>query len=93
MDNQRLLVWAAFGLLAWLTYQQWINDYSPSAPSLTAPVSDDTLLPAREHDELPTLPDVSSGFAAGEVAPELPEITAPAPAAGLRRLRTDCCAR
>ncbi len=89
MDNQRLLVWAAFGLLAWLTYQQWINDYSPSAPSLTAPVSDETLLPAREDDELPTLPDVSSDIAAGEVAPELPEITAAEPAAGLIRVSTD----
>ncbi len=29
MDNQRLLVWGLFGLLAWLTYQTWIQDYAP----------------------------------------------------------------
>ena len=29
MDNQRLLVWAAFGLLAFMTYQAWLQDYGP----------------------------------------------------------------
>ena len=29
MDNQRLLVWAAFGLLLWFAYQTWMQDYGP----------------------------------------------------------------
>ena len=38
MDNQRLLVWAAFGMLAFMTYQAWLQDYAPaSAPEIVAP--------------------------------------------------------
>ena len=29
MDNQRLLVWATFGILLWFTYQTWLQDYGP----------------------------------------------------------------
>ena len=29
MDNQRLLIWSFFGLLCWLTYQTWLQDYAP----------------------------------------------------------------
>ena len=29
MDNQRLLIWSFFGLLCWLTYQTWLQDYTP----------------------------------------------------------------
>ena len=29
MDNQRLLIWTTFGLLLWLTYQAWQQDYGP----------------------------------------------------------------
>ena len=36
MDNQRLLVWAFFGLMAWITYQTWMQDYGPKpAPPAT----------------------------------------------------------
>ncbi len=29
MDNQRLLIWAVFGMLAWVTWQQWTKDFGP----------------------------------------------------------------
>ncbi len=29
MDNQRLLTWALFGMMAWLSYQAWMLDYGP----------------------------------------------------------------
>ena len=29
MDNQRLLPWAFFGLMAFFTWQQWMQDYAP----------------------------------------------------------------
>lgn len=28
MDNQRLLIWGFFGLLGWITYQTWTQDYA-----------------------------------------------------------------
>jgi len=55
MDNQRLLIWAFFGLMAWITYQTWMQDYGPravevaaeqneaSAPGAAAPGIDDDL--------------------------------------------------
>ena len=76
MDNQRLLVWAAFGLLVWFTYQQWRQDYGslPGAP--VAPVSEQTLSPATQDSELPALPDTTIDAPVMEVAPELPQVAA-----------------
>ena len=37
MDNQRLLVWAAFGVLLWLAYQTWMQDYGPAPVPATQP--------------------------------------------------------
>ena len=36
MDNQRLLIWATFALLAWMTYTAWMQDYGPK-PVVAAP--------------------------------------------------------
>ena len=71
MDNQRLVIWAVFGLLAWMTYQAWQQDYAPaplsaaSAPASTANnVGDD-------DPGLPELgPDVGDGASAVD-APSL----------------------
>jgi len=62
MDNQRLLIWAFFGLMCWITYQTWVEAYAPkpvAAPQatsetaeLTAPPPDDSQLP-----ELSVSPD------------------------------------
>ncbi len=89
MDNQRLLVWAAFGLLVWFTYQAWIQDYHRSATEPTAPLSEEPLLPVREDDQLPALPDAAADAAEPGLAPELPDISAAEPAAGLIRVSTD----
>jgi len=44
MDNQRLLIWAFFGMMVWLTYQAWMQDYGPrpeAAPTtVTQPVAE-----------------------------------------------------
>ena len=58
MDNQRLLVWAAFGLMAWFTYQAWMQDYGPppaqpNMPAATEPVTQ----PPADDDNLPALPE------------------------------------
>jgi len=71
MDNQRLLIWATFGLLAWMTYQAWLEDYAPE-PAAEAPVAAETPLPATPGDTtLPALPAASAD------APSLADATAP----------------
>lgn len=58
MDNQRLLVWAAFGLMLWFTYQAWMQDYGPQpaarpdVPTAAAPTDE-----APPPDDLPDLID------------------------------------
>jgi YidC/Oxa1 family membrane protein insertase len=39
MDNQRLLIWAFFGLMAWMTYQAWMQDYGPKPTPVTEQTS------------------------------------------------------
>ena len=57
MDNQRLLIWASFGLLAWMTYQAWLQDYSPT-PAVTDPPTQDEIAapPPTGETALPSLP-------------------------------------
>ncbi|MFV2035763.1 MAG: membrane protein insertase YidC, partial [Halocynthiibacter sp.] len=66
MDNQRLLFWAIFGVLAWMTYQAWVQDYGTTpAPAPTAVVA-----PAEPLDT--SLPALSDNVAAPDVPGELP---------------------
>lgn len=39
MDNQRLVIWAVFGLLAWMTYQAWQQDYAPAPQPAASPAA------------------------------------------------------
>ena len=56
MDNQRLMVWAAFGLMAWFTYQAWLMDYGPRAATGNAPAAtEQTVAPPPGDGELPPL--------------------------------------
>ena len=90
MDSQRLLVWAFFLLLAWMTWQTWQRDYGPQPP---APVADTTStltaapdMPAATDDDLPTISADDAGVAPvvrGEVGAEA------APAAQLITVSTD----
>ena len=84
MDNQRLLIWAIFAFLAWITYQTWVQEYGPkpvtpvaeqagevvSAPGITA--ADDEL-PAiadvAQTDALPGSPDIAAEPVANSSAP------------------------
>jgi YidC/Oxa1 family membrane protein insertase len=84
MDNQRLLIWAIFAFLAWITYQTWVQEYGPkpvtpvaeqagevvSAPDITA--ADDEL-PAiadvTQPDALPGSPDIAAEPVANSSAP------------------------
>ena len=70
MDNQRLLVWGAFALLLWFTYQAWMQDYGP-APIQPAVVSDpaDSSSPEAAVDSisLPELGDAPADEPAGSL--------------------------
>jgi YidC/Oxa1 family membrane protein insertase len=89
MDNQRLLVWAAFGLLAWFTYQQWVMDNAPAATEPARAVSEEALSPVTEDDELPALPETSPDTQAPELSPALPETSVMVQPAGIIRVSTD----
>jgi len=62
MDNQRLLVWAAFGLLVFMTYQTWLQDHA--APPAAQPVASPVASPgaaAGDQGRLPGLPGTETG--------------------------------
>ena len=65
MDNQRLLAWAFFALMAWMTYQTWVMDYAPKpepaqvdSPALSSPqgAASETA-DAAVDEELPEISD------------------------------------
>ena len=79
MDNQRLLIWAFFGLMAWMTYQAWVQDHAPRtqpAAQAGAPAQQDRSLPAPANSadlprpgtaaDAPTLPGESVAAAQGD---------------------------
>ena len=67
MDNQRLLVWATFGILLWFTYQTWMQDYGP-APVTAAPPADTDQAPTAPTEDQLTLPEL--GDVGGEPVDE-----------------------
>jgi YidC/Oxa1 family membrane protein insertase len=56
MDNQRLLIWATFGLLLWMTYQAWVQDYGPPTAARQPATADEQLAPLGDTPGLPALP-------------------------------------
>ncbi|MEM1175363.1 MAG: membrane protein insertase YidC [Pseudomonadota bacterium] len=85
MDNQRLLTWGLFIMMAWFTYQTWQLDYNTPEP--VAVEAADGLADALPSQELP---DVSSDLP--EVDGDTSEVAAPvevATAADVVRVTTD----
>ena len=88
MDNQRLLIWATFGMLAWLTYQAWQADYAVAPAVETQAATEETTAPPGGIDSLPTLPDAAANSApAAQQAPSLDVELEPTPQAGTRVVR------
>jgi len=86
MDNQRLLIWALFAFLAWITYQTWVADYSPKPTQPVAEQAGEALdapgvgaldeeLPAISDsgtpDALPSTPDMAAEPATKSSAPTI----------------------
>jgi YidC/Oxa1 family membrane protein insertase len=72
MDNQRLLVWAGFGILLWLTYQTWMQDYGP-VPVPAEQIADNETASPPPTDEQLALPELgASGEQPDEPATALP---------------------
>jgi len=57
MDNQRLLIWAFFLLMAWMTYQTWMQDYGPqpAAPAEQSDPATDEVVAPDIGDDLPEI--------------------------------------
>ena len=71
MDNQRLLIWAFFGLMGWITYQTWVQDYGPKPAAVVEQSTGET-----EQVELPgeaELPQLDDSVDATVDAPALSE--------------------
>ncbi len=65
MDNQRLLIWAFFLLMAWLTWQAWQEDYGPKPQQ---PV-------VEQGEELTAAPEQAATGEATPASDDLPEIS------------------
>ena len=68
MDNQRLFIWAIFGVLLWMNYQAWVEMFEPAPSAAPAEAS----APAAAIDA--ELPALSAGdLAADDSIPVAPE--------------------
>jgi len=67
MDNQRLLPWALFGMMAWLSYQAWMQDYGPKPAEIPATTEEPAL--DAPDDALPQLTDTGTDIDAPDVLP------------------------
>jgi YidC/Oxa1 family membrane protein insertase len=90
MDNQRLLVWAAFGLMLWFTYQAWVQDYGvkPAPQSQSRPAAEGVASPPEDPAHLPDLPSGDVTQPQLESTPSLPGDDASG-ASGVVRVVTD----
>ena len=82
MDNQRLFIWAIFGVLAWMTYQAWVEKYAPppaqtpDAVSAPAEQPDAGLPNLSDAVPMPAAPDGATG-GVPTLEPQAPTAAAP----------------
>ncbi len=93
MDNQRLLIWAFFGLMVWMTYQTWVQDYGPKPAPVVSdqakePGAPPATTPPALDDDLPEISDPAAPTSLPPAASTAPESVA-APAAPGIRVTTD----
>jgi YidC/Oxa1 family membrane protein insertase len=88
MDNQRLLIWAIFGLMAWMTYQAWILDYAPT-PVVAPAVSEAPIDDPATADILPELFDETVNAPSGLITSDEPGDAQLSTSAATVRVTTD----
>ena len=88
MDNQRLLVWAAFGLMLWFTYQAWMQDYGARPVPASQPTEESVARPPQAEADLPALPEPDAAAPELEAAPG-PAVTDTAGGSAIVRVVTD----
>jgi len=87
MDNQRLLIWAFFILMGWMTWQTWQRDYGPQPVQPVAETTDEVVAaPDAATDSVPALDTTGDALPA---TPEVIEEVAAMEAAPTIRVRTD----
>jgi YidC/Oxa1 family membrane protein insertase len=83
MENQRLFVWAALGLVLWLNYIAWERDYAPPPAPAAQVATPATPGQPAAPEALPDLPAADGAPAApstqAPAGPEAPVATAAAP--------------
>ena len=70
MDNQRLLIWAFFLLMCWMTWTAWQEDYGPQPVQQAADSRDeivDAPLDPASSDDIPAITDTTTA----DVAPDI----------------------
>ena len=74
MDNQRLLIWAFFAMMVWITYQTWVQDYAPNLPQPVAEQGADAISPPAVTGGADDIPELSDAPAPGsaEAVPAAP---------------------
>ena len=93
MDNQRIFIWAALGLVLFMNYQAWQHDYAP--PPVPAVTQSQSATPqnAAPTDSLPQLPTESATpaqkSATPTAAPEQQPVENAQPNSGVVRVVTD----
>jgi YidC/Oxa1 family membrane protein insertase len=79
MDNQRLLIWGAFVLLLWFTYQAWMQDYGPAPVQPTVVTEPSEPADSADSITLPELGDAPAEAPAGSLPGDTPAVV---PASG-----------
>ena len=87
MDNQRLLIWAFFILMGWMTWQTWQQDYGPQPVQPTPDQgAQQVVMPEEPTDSVPELDAPGS---AAPAVPQMPDEAAPLPTSTTVTVRTD----
>ena len=75
MDNQRLLIWATFALLAWMTWTAWQQDYGPQPQPVADTPPEQSIETLDVEETLPEFDDADDAVPAApnEPAPEVSE--------------------
>ena len=90
MDNQRLLIWAFFLLMGWMTWQTWQQDFAPRPAAPAAGTSDEVISAPDEAAAGDDLPAIAEPAGNDDVAPAVePSGMSAAAAAPTIRVRTD----